>query len=252
MDPITIAIGTGLASTALWEGGKFGWQTFRVESPLRRFYRFPKKRRVIIVQSAIKNPDPKEFYRYLAAPDSVEGYKTIWNHLREISHPADQSFLKFAPEVSGEDLKCDLILIGGYENNSISELLNRRDRPIFLRDNKIHVRDDPSLVWNVTTNSAGKIVRDYCLITRVQNPWAADGASRELVSFEGVRHFGTQAGVEFVTPAVMRRKPLSKSKKGDLYIVVSCVVDDLNDGYYHLSSIRPVYLWANGKGFKLA
>src|SRR5262245_39907620 len=107
MEPTTFAIATGMAVMALWESGKYGWQSVRIQSPLKRFYRFRKSQKVIIVQSAVANLDNREFYEYLAAPESMESYRLIWSHLREIGHPTHNVALRFAPDVIGEDLSCD-------------------------------------------------------------------------------------------------------------------------------------------------
>ena len=252
---IGTAVGIGVISSAIWAGigaGGYGlsqpiyryWATRR---PIGRLLRRNSKRSVLVIQSAVRSADKTEYFKYLVTPDCVTGYYHLHERLRDVGYSSEQIFVRFPAELTPDGLSShDIVLIGGYENNQISADMNSDNQAVYLENNKIYVRGK-QIPYDIAL-VGGSVRKDYCLISRRPNPFASGLSDSWIVAFEGIRHYGTEAGIRFLTAHNMRDAIFAQARAAsEVYIVISCGVTHVTDSSYSLKEIKVEYVWIDGK-----
>ena len=194
-------LATGAAGSGIYEGIRSAFAYRSTRRPLRQFYAFHRKSRTWIVLSGVRSPDKNEFFEFSSPIDGVYSYDALSEYLSNMNFKRDTYGVRFAGDL-GRDMYADnLILIGGYEHNPISQALNgNHNRSFSFSNNTIVEKQGDKRNWEAALDvSSKRIVKDYCLITRLSNPYCTrdDGTTTTIVAFEGVRHFGTVGGVRF-------------------------------------------------------
>lgn len=227
MFEILVAILTGVASTGIWEGGKIAVSFKNLISPLKSLYCLDPSRKVWIILSEVKSNDPTEFYKYVSPIDGVYSFGNLADYLRVMNVSRDRYDVRFPSEIARDMSSDNLILLGGYENNPYSAgLNNKHGRKFMFEDNTIRDLQD-NRRWAAELDGDKRIRKDYCLITRMSNPYdqsALKTGPSSVVLFEGVRHFGTIGGVRFANSALtskLRTNGFSVKKGKTLEIVVA-------------------------------
>lgn len=119
-------------------------------------------------------------------------------------------------EVKEEDLKRNLIIIGGSKVNVITDRLNEH-LPIYFDENK---------EWSIVSRKTNKIFKyDYdCLIVRMKNPFNSEA---EVIVIAGKRSAGTISGVIAFT---QHMNDLIKNSENGYFARVVSGVDKNGDG----------------------
>jgi hypothetical protein len=222
---------------------------------LNRILRINRRRKVLIVLSSVPFDPPnqgqsfKDYFNWTTPADGIEGVKRLMPLFERIGIPQEMVTFKFSEKVNDNELReCNLFLIGGHEHNSVARRLNDltlgRAGVIVLKDNKIILPDSSIKETQWKKNQAGtdEPSLDYGLVTRGVNRFISPDGHRPCVmwAFEGVRHWGTLAGIDIVSRIAYRKpyktlqrrcRALKYRPDNDRFVqfVVSCNVDSAHD-----------------------
>lgn len=225
---------------------------------LNRILRINRRHNVLIVLSSIAFHRPaeplafKDYFPWTTPTDGVEGIKRLMPLFERIGIPHEKITFKFSEKVNDSDLEeCNLFLIGGHEHNCIARKLNNsaandsgHSTSIVLERNQIRLPDlsIKETQWERKADGGNEPCRDYGLVTRGINRATRKDGRRPCVmwAFEGVRHWGTLAGIDIVAQIaynehyrkLKRHCPALKQRpSSDAFVqfVVSCDVDAARD-----------------------
>jgi len=148
---------------------------------LKPFIENGKLNSIIIVGS----PDPHGKYK---APAS-DGYCAIdlCMFLGQFTRDSKIPYYKLDTQIREEDLKNNIILIGGPKTNIIADKINKH-LPVYFD------YSDEFLEWNIVSSLSKTIYRETQIgfITRVPNPFSE---GKEIIVFSGKGFRGTRAAV---------------------------------------------------------
>jgi hypothetical protein len=196
---LSFAIGALMSTTTA-----YAYRYLNQRRPLRQLYKFENGSDVIVIASSLPYEDPDEYFNYTTAIDGVLCYKGLMDVFNILSF--DSGKVKFYLSEGISDaavLDKHIILVGGRENNQISEKFNQIAERRFYFDQNTIV-DSQKIVPAIHPEIRnGEIVKDYCLITRTRNIFS-NNPDDVIITFEGIRHFGTIAGVEFSHPRYLK------------------------------------------------
>jgi hypothetical protein len=239
----------GLVGFSVLEGGKHGAKFVKERRPLKKLYPFNRKSQIWIVLSEFKIPrsiieEKGEFFDKTSPIDGVYSFDDISDYLRRIGLSRKHFDTCFGSDLAATELKNNLILIGGYENNTVSKKMNvsayREKRHFYLENNMIIEKaekpengegeeprkpEEPRK-WEIVPdeNSPERVGTDFCLITKMRNPFYA-GAGSWVVAFEGVREFGTWGAVRCWNEAIFKKLGFRVTKSDKLEVVLAIKVN---------------------------
>jgi hypothetical protein len=127
----------------------------------------------------------------------------------------------------GEDLRTNLILLGGPDYNDITrKAISKIESNLKFGDPKRHeiaffdALEDNRYIPR-TSNESGEVVLDYGVIIRQANPF---DLSKQLLLIAGSFGFGTWAGVRFVTSLEFLEHPLVSNGRPVEFLIETDVV----------------------------
>ena len=229
---VTALVGGGAVA-----GGKRGIELIKERRPLKKLFPFDKKKKVWIVLSEVPAKEPGEFFNKASPIDGVYSFGYLSDNLQKIGLSRQQFDVRFSSEFFSGDKELDyckdhLILIGGYENNSVSKRWNdrfSRDRRFYLEDNRIKEWSGGGKTsWGVKVDPANpkRIVQDYCLVTKMRNPFCPEETRDSwILAFEGVREFGTLGGVKYWNKEMLKYLDFKVHRDDKLEVVLEINVD---------------------------
>lgn len=218
------------------EGGRHLKKILKERRPLTKLFPFDKQQQVWIVLSQVPADEPGEFFNQASPIDGVYSFDDISDNLRKIGLTRQRFATRFSSDLTSINCEDNLILIGGYENNRVSEKLNdkthRKKRHFYLENNMILERGGKDRAWGVGLDSQGRISEDFCLVTKIENPFCTSPKKSWILAFEGVREYGTWGAVRHWNEGIFKEfKHLDiKAKRNDtLEIVIAIKVNQDND-----------------------
>jgi hypothetical protein len=124
-------------------------------------------------------------------PTEAQAAAEIKSYLEStLSHKASQRL----SDGLGENVKDDLILIGGPVANEVSRQVLARSEVPFRFDGHTIIQATTGDRWRAkvrTSNGQATVLTDYCLIVRTRNPF---NVNRGVLLIGGSRTYGTLAG----------------------------------------------------------
>ncbi|HKS29634.1 MAG TPA: hypothetical protein VJS44_17530 [Pyrinomonadaceae bacterium] len=223
--------------------------------PLSKLYPFDRKSKVWIVLSEFEIKKEGEFFDKVSPIDGVYSFDDLADYLRKIGLSRQHFDTCFSSDLTDRYCEDNLILIGGYENNKVSKRMNDehyKKRHFMIRGNKIMERGGEERIWDIgpeQLDEKGRIKKDFCLVTKMPNPFCADDDQRSwVVAFEGVREYGTWGAVRYWNEKIFDRfdEIGLKPKRGQKFeLVVSINVNQDNDNLarrVEFGSIEAAYL----------
>jgi hypothetical protein len=245
-------IGLGVAGNGAYDGFKRVAQWRNMRAPLRKFYAFNRRQRTWIILSGIPSKDPTEFFSHSSPIDGVYSYGDLSNYFSGMRFARAEYDTRFAADLGSDSYKDNLILIGGYEHNQLANNLNKNKGRSFYFENNTIIERVGGRRWAASINATGHVETDYCLITRMSNPYMqSTGALKPtlLVAFEGVRHFGTIGGVRYADeriPKTLREIKFSVTDNSAIELVVEFDVLYPSPSAFSISSGKLVAGYENG------
>jgi hypothetical protein len=228
---VTALIGGGAVA-----GGRRVIDLIKERRPLKKLFPFDKKHKVWIVLSEVPAQEEGEFFNKASPIDGVYSFGYLSDNLQKIGLSRQQFDVRFSSEFFSGDKELDhckhhLILIGGYENNFVSKRINARfrdERSFYLENNQIKEWRGGKNSWGVKVDPANPkhIIKDYCLVTKMRN-WFCPTEARDswVLSFEGVREFGTLGAVKYWNKHMLKRLGFRVQKDDELEMVMEIDVD---------------------------
>lgn len=223
---------TAVLGGALLEGWRFAAKQVRERRPLTKLFPFDKSKKVWIVLSEVPAYEEGEFFNKASPIDGVYSFDDLSDYLRKIGLSRQQFDTRFSSDLTMPQCEDDLILIGGYENNNVSKMMNdlyRGKRSYFLENNMIKEGGRKRRSWGVVLDTNRRITKDYCLVTKIRNPFCPeDNRKSWILAFEGVRQFGTLGAVRHWNEKIFkefRQVGLKVKRSDELEVVVEIDVD---------------------------
>lgn len=238
MGPFEIVLGLvyGVLGWSAGEAWKHGVKFARERRPLKKLYPFERSK-VWIVLSEFKINKVGEFFDKVSPIDGVYSFDDLSDYLRKIGLSRLDYATYFASDMSDEEREENLILIGGYENNIVSRTMNEehyKKRHFHLKNNKIIERGGDDRVWEIgpkQLDESGRIIKDFCLITKMPNPFCRDERKSWVVAFEGVREYGTWGAVRYWNEQIFshfKQLKIRVKRSDTLEVVVAINVNQSN------------------------
>lgn len=231
MYEIIMTVVYGVLGWSALEGTKHGVKVFNERRPLTKLYPFKKGGKVWIVLSEISVHKEGEYFDKASPIDGVYSVDDLSDYLRTIGLSRQDFDTRFSSDLSPTRCEDNLILIGGYENNRVSKRFNDeyyKRRHFYQKDNKIIERGGNDREWGIKLDSDDKISKDYCLVTKIRNPFCPDNKESWVLAFEGVREYGTWGTVRSWNESIFaqfRQIDLKLKKGSTLEVVVAINVD---------------------------
>lgn len=236
VDGFVAHIITALLSIGTIEGGRHLLKLHKERRPLTKLFPFDKSKQVWIALSQVPANEPGEFFDQASPIDGVYSFDDLSDNLRKIGLTRQHFATRFSSDLSSSNCEDGLILIGGYENNKVSEKLNeksyRQKRHFYLENNMIIERAGKERSWGVGLDKQGRISEDFCLVTKIENPFCTSPKKSWILAFEGVREYGTWGAVRHWNENIFKEfKHLDfKAKRSDtLEMVIAIKVNQDND-----------------------
>jgi hypothetical protein len=133
----------------------------------------------------------------------------------------------YANRMGVDDLKQNLILLGGPDANSVTREVVSRIQPTIRfgdpRNNEISITDSQSgKVFTPRWSSESEdVVTDYGLVYKVQNPFSPD---HDVLLIAGSFGYGTWAGVQYVTsPSFLEASQSERVRSFELLVEADVV-----------------------------
>lgn len=241
----------GLAGWATVEVVRIGVSTAHTRRPLCTLYPFAKSRKIWIVLSELPIHKEDEFFNKASPIDGVYSFDDLSDYLRHIGRSRLHYDTRFSSDLIPAMYGDDLILIGGYENNNISRIMNevhREKRSFYMENNVIFERGRRQRSWEISLDDRSRISLDHCLVTKMHNPFSpGQGAQSWVVAFEGVRQFGTLGAVRYWNKQIIKQLG-SISAKDNIEAVIAIKVAYVADDFQvENMGIEALYINGNEK-----
>lgn len=199
---ILINLGVNLAAAFIGLIIGLGWQKIHNEMrirPARRFWKPFAKDNVRIVIGRFSHLKGYEQSGFLAVGDAM-ALAELQTFLRTLKF--ENVIFEYDDQLKGDDLKTNLILLGGPDANRITKEVAPRINTSLRFGNpeklEIAITDTVEKTIYAPLGRLGKddILLDYGLILKAENPF---DTSKQVMIIAGSFGFGTWAGVRFAT-----------------------------------------------------
>jgi hypothetical protein len=235
------------------EGWRYAWKLIKERRPLTKLFPFDKNQQVWIALSQVPADEPGEFFDKASPIDGVYSFDDLSDNLRKIGLTRQHFATRFSSDLTSSNCEDNLILIGGYENNKISEKLNakiyRQKRHFYLENNTIKERGGEDRTWGVVLDSKRRISVDYCLVSKIENPFCTSPKKKSwILAFEGVREYGTWGAVRHWNESLFKEFKhlgLNAKRNDKLEMVIAIKVNQDNDNPFQqieFGGIKSAYL----------
>ncbi|MBV1889729.1 MAG: hypothetical protein KUG54_01750 [Gammaproteobacteria bacterium] len=202
------AVVSGVVGMGMLEMLRMTYRAYGDAKPLKKLYPFTDNKRVWIVLSEVDAKEDGEYFNKASPIDGVYTFDDLSDYMRRIGLARVDFDTRFSSDLSDQQYEDHLVLIGGYENNRVSNQLRLEHgdkRSFCLENNCIIEGGRKKRSWGVSLDDNGRIIKDYCLVTKINNPFSNNFTHKSwILAFEGVRQFGTIGAVNHWNPQIMK------------------------------------------------
>ena len=192
-----------LVANFIWvligSGAIYAYRLFFQVLPTKRLWQLHDPNNLMICISTSALVDTGEYYRPTTGIGQVRGLTIITSSLNRAYKIQVKNVLLSEDQIL-DRLENDIILLGGPENNRITNKFLDKIRELSIIDQK-----DNTIYWKVSTKEEifkptiidRKIIRDYGMIIRMKNPFSPTNSTICLLA--GTHTYGTIAATRFFT-----------------------------------------------------
>jgi len=202
--------------------------------PNRRLWNIKNIQNVSVVASASMEEDTGQYIRKATGVGQLRALAAVINSLNLAYKNMNINDILLSSEHLGTRIEEDLILLGGPKNNKVTRkcmdrlleirkvIDQERDIITWYPQTENKIPSEPKMYQAITKDK--KVIQDYGVIIRVQNPFSITGS--QLCIFSGGHTHGTIAAAQYFTQS-LKKNIFRKNIPPNYICLVKCdIIDD--------------------------
>ena len=207
------------------------YRLYKVVKPTERLWKIADHKNLIICAATSTKTDTGKYVRPSTGIGQVRALGYAIESISKAYNIKIQNILLSDDQVQ-KQIEKDIIILGGPKNNIISRLF--LDKLTSIKD--IIDQEGNTIIWKVKNEEKEfnaiekeqKVVKDFGLIIRGQNPFANGNSKTSFSLFTGCHTYGTIAAAKYFTEDYIHQQPLFSKGYKNVILLVEC---DVIDGF---------------------
>ena len=197
--------------------------------PTRKLWRINQSDELIICVSTSKIIDTGEYKKMATGLGQLRALPLVTDSLNNAYNNMKIKNILFSEETLKDDIKKDIILLGGPKTNSYTKKFLDE-----IKELSIVEQEESTIYWKVEGEEekfepievGDKVEKDYGLIIRMPNHFSSKTSDNIFCILSGGHTYGTIAAAEYFTQNIYEEIKIKENIGGKFIGVVSCKVID--------------------------